>query len=127
MADPDLDPAVIVHEERLEVSSRTVPVERVRVRKVIVEEQVMVPVTVRREELRVEREPLPPGGEPGGAGLADGEPLELVLRREEPVVSTRVVPVERVRITRSVVVAERTVDETLRHEEVEVDLPPQVT
>jgi uncharacterized protein (TIGR02271 family) len=123
MADQELDPAVTVHEERLEVSSRAVPVERVRVRKVIVEEQVMVPVTVRREELRVEREPLT-GEVPGDGGLED-DALELVLSREEPVVATRVVPVERVRVTRSIVVTERQIDETLRREEVEVvDLPP---
>jgi uncharacterized protein (TIGR02271 family) len=124
MADQELDPAVTVHEERLEVSSRSVPVERVRVRKVIVEEQVMVPVTVRREELRVEREPLTGAGEvPGDGGLED-DVLDLVLSREEPVVGTRVVPVERVRVTRSIVVTERQIDETLRREEVEVDLPP---
>ncbi len=120
----DVAPAVTVHEERLDVSTRQVPVERVRFRKVIVEEQVMVPVTVRREELRVEREPVAPGGD-AGLDAADAGPLELVLSREEPVVGTRVVPVERVRVFRAPVVEERTVRETLRREEVEVDLPPE--
>ncbi len=131
MADHDLDPvddgvapAVTVHEERLDVTTRQVAVERVRFRKVIVEEQVMVPVTVRREELRVEREPVAPGAGLG-AGPAEGQPLELVLSREEPVVATRVVPVERVRVFRAPVVEERTVRETLRHEEVEVEVPPE--
>ncbi len=121
----DVAPAVTVHEERLDVSTRQVPVERVRFRKVIVEEQVMVPVTVRREELRVEREPLAPGAGPGLDATPDAGPLELVLSREEPVVGTRVVPVERVRVFRAPVVEERTVRETLRREEVEVDLPPE--
>ncbi len=131
MADPDLDraerdrePAVTVHEEQLDVHNRQVFVERVRVRKVIVEEQVMVPVTVRREELRVEREPVAPGEDVQGTTTAAGaEPLELVLRREEPVVGTRIVPVERVRISTVPIGEERVVHETLRHEEVEVDLP----
>jgi len=124
--DADRDPVVTVHEERLDVATRQVLVERVRVRKVIVEEQVMVPVTVRREELRIEREPVAPGEEVQGATTAAGaEPLELVLSREEPVVSTRVVPVERVRISTTPVVAERVIEDTLRHEEVEVDLPDE--
>jgi uncharacterized protein (TIGR02271 family) len=125
--DLDHDPAVTVHEERLDVATRQVAVERVRVRKVIVEEQVMVPVTVRREELRVERVPVAPGDEAAQAPVADADagPLELVLSREEPVVGTRVVPVERVRVFRAPVVDERTIHETLRREEVEVDLPPE--
>ncbi len=124
-ADHQVEPAVTVHEERLEVSTRAVAFERVRFRKVIVEEQVMVPVTVRREELRVEREPVAPGSDTGLDVTADSGPLELVLSREEPVVGVRVVPVERVRVIRAPVVEERIVRETLRHEEVEVDVPPE--
>ncbi len=84
----------------------------------------MVPVTVRREELRVEREPLAPGDT--AVGELGPEPLEIVLSREEPVVATRVVPVERVRVFRAPVVEERVVHETLRREEVDVEVSPEL-
>lgn len=62
-ADRILDPgaddvAVTRSEERLVVRTEAVPVRRVRIRKVIVSEERTVTVTVRREELRVEEEPL---------------------------------------------------------------------
>jgi stress response protein YsnF len=50
-----------------------------------------------------------------------------VLHREEPVVAMQVVPVERVRLVKSVVRDERTVREQLRKERVQIeteDRPP---
>jgi hypothetical protein len=66
----------------------------------------------------------PGAAEPGG--LDPGVPLlELVLHREEPVVAMRVVPVERVRLVRTVVRDERTLREQLRKEraQAEVETP----
>ena len=119
---PEPDPSrehveVVRSEEELVVGRVRVPTERVRVRKVIETEEVTVTVPLRREVLVVEREPLT-GGAPLGAGATDDVPLELVLREEEPVVSTRAVPVERVRVVKRVVAEERLVVDELRAEQV---------
>ncbi|MBF4575308.1 YsnF/AvaK domain-containing protein [Frondihabitans sp. VKM Ac-2883] len=86
-------------EERLSVSTLSVPKERVRVKKVIVTEERTVTVTVRREELRITREPL---GENGYQELpnsrAESHDLDIVLHEEQIFIATEVVPVERVRI-----------------------------
>jgi len=54
-----------------------------------------------------------------GPQFAEGE-MEIVLMEEEVVFSKRIVPRERVRLRREVVVDERKIDETLRKEEVEI-------
>jgi len=116
-------------EEELSLEGRRVrTVRRVRLRKRIVEETVEVRVPVRREELEIVEEDVAVDG----AGLElDAEPLservvEIVLRAEEPVVSTRVVARERVTVTRHVVEDAQVVTETLRKEVVELeDLPPR--
>lgn len=96
----------VLHQERAHVDVRRVPRERVRVRREVVTEEVTVVVAVRREVLRVEREPLDAGtGHLAGAGTggpgpaaAPAQPLELVLSEERPVVHLEVVPYERVRV-----------------------------
>ena len=116
-------------EEELTLEDRRVrTVKRVRLRRRIVEDVVEVRVPVRREELEVVEEDVPVGadGEPG----ADAEPLservlEIVLREEEPVVSTRLVARERVTVTRYVVEGTQTVSEDLRKEVIDLEeLPP---
>ena len=91
---------VVLSAERVELGTRRAPRERVRLRRAVVTEEVSVTVTVRREVLRVEREPLgsdePDDGGPAPAG--ERPPLELVLSQERPVVSLEVVPYERVRV-----------------------------
>ena len=119
---PEPDPSrehveVVRSDEELVVGRVRVPTERVRVRKVVETEEVTVTVAVRREVLVVEREPLS-GGEPLAGARADDAPFELVLHAEEPVVSTRVVPVERVRVLKRAVAEERRVVDELRAEEV---------
>src|SRR4051794_12780077 len=95
---------VVLSEEQLVVETERVPTGRVRLRKEIVEEEVALTVVLRRQELVIEREPIDDdsalvqrdGTGPGAAG--DGEELEIVLWAEEPVITTRAVPVERVRV-----------------------------
>jgi uncharacterized protein (TIGR02271 family) len=125
---------VTLSEEELVVDKEAYVAERVRLRKVIVEEEVTVTVTLRREELVVEREPVtvaPPAvvdqverGN-GDAQLVEGE-LEFVLLAEEPVVQKRVVPVERVRVARDTVVEQRRIIDTVRKERAEVDETPAI-
>jgi uncharacterized protein (TIGR02271 family) len=125
---PDVDAAeVTVSEEELVVDTEQVATERVRLRKVIVEEDVTVTVTLRREELRVEREPLAPDTKVeranGDGQLTEGA-LEFVLFAEEPVVSTRLVPVERIRVARDTVVEHERITGSVRKERAEVDNTP---
>ena len=80
------------------MDTERVPAQHVRVRKEIVEEEVTVTVTLRHEELVIEREPIAPRRgarpRPPAAPRLDEPPIEIVLWAEEPVVSTRAVPVE---------------------------------
>jgi uncharacterized protein (TIGR02271 family) len=108
---------VVRSEEELVVGRVRVPTERVRVRKVIETEEVTMTVVVRREVLVVERELLADGAPLGADATADA-PLELVLHAEEPVVSTRVVPVERVRVAKRLITEERRVVDEVRSEQV---------
>lgn len=115
MSGPDV--TVIRSEERLGVSTVRTATERVRIRTVIVTEERTVTVQVRREELVIEREPL------DGPLEGDGEPPEplvIVLHAEVPVVSTRVVPVERVSVVVDRITAMRSVSEEVRRERVDV-------
>jgi stress response protein YsnF len=115
-------------EEELRVGVRT-RLRRLRVRRYVVTEYVTRTIPVRRERLRLEEvssDQVVEGGadawEPPGAA---GEPeLEVVLRREEPVIGVRAVPVERVRLVRQLVTDQHTVAEELRKERVEVDEGP---
>ena len=118
---------ILVSEEQLAVETRSVPTERVHVRKEVVTEDVTITVTLRREELVIEREPIDAaaGAAHGDDRLAvDGEEFEVVLHAEEPVVTKRVMPVERVRLRRNEIVEERRITDTVRKEHVDVDEIP---
>src|SRR3954465_9860281 len=125
------DAAVTRSEEELAVETVWRPAERVRVRRRVVEEEVMVAVTVRREELEIVREPASRFDPPRpGAGEA-GEALVMALHEARPGVGLRgggpgggveVVPTEVVRIRRVVVRGgERIVTDTVRREQIEVE------
>ncbi|MWV50670.1 DUF2382 domain-containing protein [Rathayibacter sp. VKM Ac-2803] len=114
MSDPV---SVIRSEERLEVTTVRIATERLRIRRVIVTEERTVTVRLRREELVIEREPVEssPVGDSPVAG-----PVTMVLHAEEPVVTTRVVPVERVSVIVDRITAMRTVSDSVRKERVDV-------
>ena len=118
---------VTVSEEELVVDKASKVTERVRLRKEIVEEDVTVTVTLRREELRIERvpvtEPVAVERGNGDAQLTEGE-LEFVLFAEEPVIQKRVVPVERVKVARDTVVEHVRLTDQVRKERVEVEETP---
>ncbi len=109
-------------EEELELDTVWRPAERVRVRRRVVEEEVMVAVTVRREELEIVREPASRFDPPRRDAGEPVEALVMVLREERPVVGVEVVPTEVVRVHRAVVRGgERTVTDTVRREQIEVE------
>lgn len=123
--------AVTRSEEQLRVGVVRVPRERVRIRREVVSEDVTLTVTVQREVLRVDSEVLDEDtGSDTGSGTAGvdaatpaARSFEIVLRREEPVVSLRVVPVERVRVDVETVTEDVAVSDEVRREVVEVEDP----
>jgi len=137
---PTADAAMTRSEEQLRVRTEAQAVGRVRLRKHIVTEYEQVTVPVRREEIRLEREPVDGSGtdvdhrtgavgsSPVGAagqaasGQAGGdEQHEVVLHAERPVVRTETVPVERVRVGKQTVTEQQQVDGQVRREQIELD------
>ncbi len=115
---------VVRSEERLAVGTERVPTGRVRVGKRVVTEERTVTVTVRREELYLEEDAAASAGQGSlttGPDHDTGDALELVLYAEEPVVTTRVVPVERVRVVRHRVTEQVSVPATVAQERIEIE------
>jgi uncharacterized protein (TIGR02271 family) len=120
---PTTDDAMTVSEEQLEVGTTRREAGRARLRKYVVTEDVETTVPVEREEVRVEREPITDANvdrATGGPDISEEE-HEVVLHAEEPVVEKRTVPKERVRLDTEKVQEERSVSDTVRREEVDVE------
>lgn len=120
---PETDSAMTRSEEEVAVGTRDVEAGRVRLRKYVVTEDVTTTVPVRKEKLRVEREPITDANVDAaldGPAISDEE-HEVVLNEEEVVVDKKVVPKERVRAEKDVEVEERAVTEQVRKEQIEVD------
>jgi uncharacterized protein (TIGR02271 family) len=119
---PTTDDAMTRSEEELRVGTAQREQGRVRLRKYVTTEQVEQTVPVRRERVRVEREPITDANRDAatsGPELSEEE-HEVMLREEEPVVEKRVVPRERVRLDKDTVTDEERVVEQVRKEQVEV-------
>jgi uncharacterized protein (TIGR02271 family) len=119
---PETDDAMTRSEEELRVGTTPRETGRARLRKYVVEEQVTQTVPVRREEVRVEREPITDanaGAAMSGPDLSEEE-HEVTLSEEEVVVEKRTVPKERVRMDKDVTTEQRQVSETVRKEQVDV-------
>ena len=120
---PTTDDAMTRSEEELHVGTERREAGRVRLRKYVVTENEQRTVPVRREEVRVEREPIDEGNVDqalDGPKISEEE-HEVVLHAEEPVAEKRVVPKERVRLDKDVVTEEQTVAEEVRQERIETD------
>jgi stress response protein YsnF len=138
---PTTDTAMTRSEERLTVDTVTEPWTRAVLRIETVTEEVMVPVTITRQQARIEYLPLraTDGSLTGGradGGLDDGglgapgsrraRASEWVtLYGDQPVVTLERVPVERVRLTTEWVTEEQVVTDRLRHEEIELTEQPR--
>ena len=127
---PNTDGAMTRSEEQLNVGTQTQVTGRAVLRKYVVTEYVTQTVAVRHEEIRLEREDITDAnrGELVGtvdagstaAGLFDDDTYEVILHKEVPVVQTRVVPVERVRLRKVTVTEQVNLSEDLRKEKIEV-------
>jgi uncharacterized protein (TIGR02271 family) len=119
---PRTDEAMTRSEEELRVGTTQRERGRARLRKYVTTEQVQQAVPVRRERVRVEREPITDANRDAatsGPEISEEE-HEVVLREEEPVVEKRVVPRERVRLDKDTVTGEERVAEEVRKEQIEV-------
>lgn len=115
---PNTDEAMTRSEEELRVGTERVERGRVRLRKYVVTEMETRTVPVRREEVRVEREPIT--GENREAARSgpeiSEEEHEVILHEDRPVVEKQVVPKERVRLDTDTTTGEQEVSEELRKE-----------
>ena len=115
----DEQDAITRFEEELHVTKRRRPRTRVRLRKYIVTEMVTTRVPVRREEVRLEREPIT---DLEADSLAEAGPPdelhEVVLHEERLVIERRVVPTERVRMRKETITEEQAVSSAVRTEHV---------
>jgi uncharacterized protein (TIGR02271 family) len=120
---PATDDAMTRSEEELRVGTAERETGRVRLKKYVVEDEVTKTVPVRREEVRLEREPVTEanrGDALEGPEISEAE-HEVVLHAEEPVVDKQAVPKERVRLGTDVHTEEHEVSETVRKERIDVD------
>jgi uncharacterized protein (TIGR02271 family) len=120
---PTTDDAMTRSEEQMRVGTERVEAGRARLRKYVVTENVTQTVPVRREEVRVEREPITDanvGAAMDGPAISEEE-HEVTLTEERPVVAKEAVPVERVRLSKDEHVEEETVSGEVRKEQIDTD------
>ena len=114
---------VIRAEEQLRIATVTRVRERVSVRKRVVTEDVVRTVTVAREVLEVERVPAD-SADVATPSMPDSLPeptdFEIVLHEERVVVTTEIVPVERVRVRVHRLTEQVEVTEVLRREQIAI-------
>ena len=122
MTTPDAPLSMVRSEERLTIHTEVTETERVRLEKYIVSEERMISVAVRHEEVRLIREPLEPvpvEDISDSAGIREEEfPRSITLSEERVVVTTEVVPVERVWLRKQRFTEEQSVSDTIRLERV---------
>jgi uncharacterized protein (TIGR02271 family) len=122
---PETDAAMTRSEERVKVETHKQPAGKARLRKYVVTENAEAIVPVKREEVKVEREPITDSNRAAatsGPAFHDEE-HELTLTEERPVVSKEEVPVERVRLDKQQVTEAEKVSEKLRKEKIEMQDP----
>jgi uncharacterized protein (TIGR02271 family) len=120
---PTTDEAMTRSEEELRVGTERREAGRARLRKYVVTETEERTVPVRREEVRVEREPITEGNVDQaleGPEISEEE-HEVVLHEERPVVEKKAVPKERVRLSAEERTDEETVSEEVRKERIDTD------
>jgi uncharacterized protein (TIGR02271 family) len=120
---PTTDNAMTRSEEELRVGKTEQEAGRVRLRKYVVEDEVTQTVPVKREEVRVEREPITDanaGAATDGPAISEEE-HEVVLHEEQAMVDKQAVPKERVRLDKDTHVEEEHVSDTIRKEQIDID------
>ncbi|MFD5257975.1 PRC and DUF2382 domain-containing protein [Streptomyces bobili] len=117
------DGAMTRSEEQMHVGVERRETGRARLRKYVVTEDVEQTVPVRKEQARIEREPITEANRDAaltGPEISEAE-HEVTLHEERPVVETETVPVERVRLTADEHTEEETVRGQVRKERIEAE------
>jgi uncharacterized protein (TIGR02271 family) len=120
---PVTDNAMTRSEEELRVGKTEQEAGRVRLKKYVVEDEVTETVPVKREEVRIEREPVTDanaGAATDGPAISEEE-HEVVLHEEQAIVDKQAVPKERVRLDKDTHVEEEQVSGTVRKEQIDID------
>lgn len=116
-----------LHEERLSVDKERVQTGEVNVGKHVVEEQQTLEIPVEREEVYVERRPVNEEVNSDKTGLTDknvyddGETIHIPLSEERVEVSKKDVISEEIIVKKRTVQDTEVVNETVRHEEADID------
>jgi uncharacterized protein (TIGR02271 family) len=113
---------VPVYEEELVAGKRQEQIGDVRLHKDVVTEQETMPITLRREEVTVERVPV--SGQASQADLKNAfqnEDIDVPVMGEEAIVGKQVHETEEVRLHKQVTDEQRQVSDTVRRERVIVD------
>ena len=114
------DEVIPVLEERLRVGKRDVNLGRVRVRSYVVEEPVSESVTLRQDHVEIDRRPVDRELTGDEAAFRD-RVIEAEEHAEEAVISKEARVTEEISLRRSAEERTETVNETLRHTEVEIE------
>ncbi len=113
---------VPVYEEELVAGKRQEQVGDVRLHKDVVTEQETVPVTLRREEVTVERVPMSGQASQGDLKNAfQNEDIDVPVMGEEAIIGKQVHETEEVRLHKQGVTEQQQVSDTVRKERVTVD------
>jgi len=116
------DIRVPVYEEQLMVGTREEELGRVHLHKEVTTEQESIPVTLRREQVTVERMPAQGQADPDALQDAFQErDIDVPVMGEEAVAGKRVREVEEVRLHKDTMQAQEQVTDTVRKERVVVD------
>jgi len=118
------DDAMTRSEEEMHVEIERRASGRARLHKFVEVEDVEQTIPIRHEEVRLEREPITEanrGAALTGPEISEAE-HEVVLHEEQPVIDTRVVPKERVRMRVEEHTEQKTVHGRIRKERIETDL-----
>jgi uncharacterized protein (TIGR02271 family) len=108
-------------EEQVKVGKREVEAGGVRLRKVIRTETVNQPVTLKREEIVIERVPADKAQSQTGKSKFSEDELYIPLRREEAVVEKETRVREEVRARKETRTDEQQISENVRREDVEIE------
>jgi uncharacterized protein (TIGR02271 family) len=117
------DDAMTRSEEELRARTETQKTGKARLRKWVETEHETVTIPVRKEKVRLEREPITDRNRDAamsGPDISESE-HEMTLHEERPVVDTEVVPKERVRLEKDVEMGEERVGADVRKERIELD------
>ncbi|MEV4199747.1 YsnF/AvaK domain-containing protein [Micromonospora globbae] len=120
---PESREELIRSEERLRVGTESQPAGKAVLRKHVVTENVHTTVPVEHDEVYVEREPINAADARNVRAEMGEAEQEMQLRAERPVVAKDRVPVERVHLAKNEVVEDQPIDEQVRHEEIEANIP----